>query len=88
MRIPPLEFSAGANNGANDNGRDLSYLGRIIAYGREIARGSGSRPAPAAGAACLGRSASRQGPRGKVQGEEKRGEANVEREDELVAAII
>ncbi|KYQ59939.1 hypothetical protein ALC60_01036 [Trachymyrmex zeteki] len=32
----------GANNGANDNGRDHSYLERIIAIMGELVRGSGS----------------------------------------------
>ncbi|KYM86882.1 hypothetical protein ALC53_03805 [Atta colombica] len=48
----PLRFSRGrdfpgANNGANDNGRDHSYLERIIAIMGEVVRDSGSSDGPA-----------------------------------------
>ncbi|KYM99628.1 hypothetical protein ALC62_09630 [Cyphomyrmex costatus] len=45
VRILVSDFP-GANNGANDNGRDHSYLERIIAIMGELMRGSGSSDGP------------------------------------------
>lgn len=76
----PRIFYGGSNNGANDNGRDPSYLVRIMGENSRVVQvvEAAAAAADPAWASFTGR------PAGKARG----GEERVERENESVAAII